>query len=270
VLRWQYGAGDSEFSCYEGGVVELVTDGPQVTLVGASDPFRNDRQDEWNNAGFATGLLSRGDRVVWLDLHEREEPPPDDPVPGIGEEPGYDPRDDESGEEQTDGGDGQGGDEEGEDGGAEERPQSGGEGESEEQSTLAQAFPPSFWAAVLLLALALLAFAAASARRLGAPVPEPLPARVRAAETVRGLGGLYRRARARDASLSTVRAAAVRRLAVHFGLPPDSDVDTVAARLPEQQRAVLTDALVEGDEDLVDRAAAVQRLVRQVIEGEQL
>jgi hypothetical protein len=269
VLRWQYGEDDGiEFRCYEGGVVEVERGGPPVTLVGASDPFRNDRQDEWGNADFATGLLSRGSRVVWLDLHEREQPPAGDPFSGLGEPTTEPPRDDdEPGEDEgSTGGDR----EEPAENGPNGEPQPNGAGERQEQpNPLLAAFPAAFWATLLLLALALIALALASARRLGAPVPEPLPARVRAAETVLGLGGLYRRARADDASLSTVQAAAVHRLAVHFGLPPDSDVDTVSERIPEYDaRAVLGDALQEGD-DLVARAAAVQRLVRYVIEGNQ-
>ena len=269
VLRLRYGADDSVFSCYEGGVVEVERGGPSITLVGAADPFRNDRQDEWNNAGLAAGLLSRGERVVWLDLHEREQPPPRDPLPGA-EDPGYDP-DEQTGEGDSGSGDEAGEDEDGGDG-TEGRPQSGGSGEQEDENPLAAAFPPAFWATVLLLLLALLALAAASARRLGAPVPEPLPTRVRAAETVRGLGGLYRRARARDASLSTVQAAAVHRLAVHLGLPPDSDADTVARQVanhlnasPEEVRDVLAGPAGDTDEDLAEKAAAVQRLVRHVI-----
>jgi hypothetical protein len=260
VLRWQYGDGDSSFSCYQGAVVEFAGDGPAVTLVGASDPFRNDRQGEWANAGFATGLLSRGSRVVWLDLHEREQPPPDDPLPD-GEDPGLDPRPGQSGAGDSDGGtvseppDNGGGND-----GDEGRPQSDGSGE-QHQNPLFSAFPAAFWAAVLLLVLALLALAAASARRLGAPVPEPLPTPVRAAETVRGLGGLYRRAKARDASLTTVRAAAVQRLAAHFGVPPE--------QLPAHLLDALGDGHAEDDDELAEKAAAIQRLVRDVIEGNQ-
>jgi hypothetical protein len=132
-------------------------------------------------------------------------------------------------------------------------------------------FPPAFWATVLVLILALIALAAASARRLGTPVAEPLPTRVRAAETVRGLGGLYRRARARDASLGTLQAAAVRRLAIHFGLPPDSGVDDVAGHVAavigqtvHEVRALLGGGVEDTDEDLAAKAAAVQNLVRYV------
>ena len=103
------------------------------------------------------------------------------------------------------------------------------------------------------------------------PQPEPLPTPVRAAETVRGLGGLYRRARARDASLGTLQAAAVRRLAIHFGLSPDSGVDDVAGPVAavtgqtvHEVRALLGGGVEDTDEDLAAKAAAVQNLVRYV------
>ena len=44
-------------------------------VVGATDPFRNDRLDEHDNSAFAAGLLAARPRLVWLDLHERYEPP---------------------------------------------------------------------------------------------------------------------------------------------------------------------------------------------------
>ena len=100
---------------------------------------------------------------------------------------------------------------------------------------------------------------------------EPLPVRVRAAETVRGLGGLYRRARARDTSLATLQGAAVRRLADHFGMPPDSSTADVAERVAaytgrpvDEVRAVLGAATKDTDRELAEAATAVQNLVRYV------
>jgi hypothetical protein len=266
VLRWAYGETSGQvFRCYDGGVVELNRGDAVITLVGASDPFRNDRLDEHGNAAFAVGLLSRTSRVVWLDLHAREVPPPTpeptirtfEPEPAETEGEGTTIEPDEDGDPSDERGEQPGG-------GA---PQS----DASPPNPLAEAFPPAFWAAVLLLVLAAVALAAASARRLGTPVAEPLPSRVRAAETVRGLGGLYRRARARAASLETLQAAACRRLAVHFGLPPDSTLQVVAARVaaetgePEHEvRALLGGGVEDTDEELATKAAAVQQLVRTV------
>ncbi|WP_306213155.1 DUF4350 domain-containing protein [Actinoplanes sp. RD1] len=251
----------SPVSCYAGGVVEIKG----LTLVGAADPFRNDRAGEHGNAKLALALLARADRLIWLDLHEREqpEPPPatpdeDEPEPQEtipDDEPvGADPWEDDG--RQAPGGPGQ-----------QPVPEAGGEERT--PNPLADGFPPALWATLALLALAAIALAAASARRLGAPVAEPLPAQVRAAETVRGLGGLYRRARARSTSLGTVQAAARTRLIRHFGLPADTSVDVLAARVaavtgrPEDEaRHVLGGSTEDSDEELVRAATEVQDLVR--------
>jgi hypothetical protein len=272
VLRWVYDAAEYQpVRCYADAVVEFRTGRAEVTLIGAADPFRNDRAGERGNAAFAAGLLARSPRVIWLDLHERERAPeptrtpprpldpdataePDDDGYGEGDgEPAY-PQEDPAG-----------GSQEGEDGEAQ------GDGDSLTDSPLAQAFPPAVWATLALLLLAAIALAAASARRLGAPVAEPLPARVRAAETVRGLGGLYRRAGARSTSLRTLQAAARRRLAEHFGLPPESPVDVVADRVAEhtgqpaiEVRHMLGGGVEDSDEELTRAATALQDLVRHV------
>ncbi|HET6531588.1 MAG TPA: DUF4350 domain-containing protein [Actinoplanes sp.] len=266
VLRWRFApTGAERFRCYADAVVELESGGPPLTLVGATDPFRNDRLDEHGNAGFAVGLLARSPRVVWLDLHEREQPPPrvEEPVEEPRGEPEPVPRETGSGDDISG--------ESGEQGTDRGRPEEPAEEPDAAPPPVTDAFPPAFWATVLIIAVALVALALAAARRLGTPVPEPLPTRVRAAETVRGLGGLYRRAHARDASLATVQAAAVRRLARHFGRPPESSVDDVAQRVaghtgqpPGEIRVLLGGGVEDTDEDLAVKAAAVQRLVRQV------
>ncbi|MFI5933130.1 DUF4350 domain-containing protein [Actinoplanes sp. NPDC051494] len=268
-LRWRYSVpGDEPVRCYDSSVVRfrpaLTSD---LTLVGASDPFRNDRAGEHSNQAGAVALLGRDSRVIWVDLHEREQLPPEpsepprEPNPTV--EPDETPDPEQTGEPWDDGeprdtepgegtqaGDGEGGDSE---------------------SPLAQAFPPAVWATLLLLALAGIALALASARRLGTPVAEPLPAQVRAAETVRGLGGLYRRARARGTSLATVQAAARARLLEHFGLPPDTEIDELAVRvaartgLPENEvRHTLGGGVEDSDEELARAASGVQRLVKWV------
>jgi hypothetical protein len=266
VLRWRYRAAEGgELSCYAGGVVELRADDITFTLVGAADAFRNDRAGEHANQAFAVGLLSGTARIVWLDLHEHEPPPPVIYGGGPTAEPDMTGLPDRGG---RDGEPGDDGDDQSSNGGSGDG--NGDGGNSLADSPLGQAFPPALWATILLLALAGAALAAASARRLGAPVTEPLPVRVRAAETVRGLGGLYRRARARDASLATVQGAAVRRLAGHFGLPPDSSTAEVAERVAaytgqpvDEVRAVLGAAAGNTDRDLASAATAVQNLVRQ-------
>jgi hypothetical protein len=254
-----------------------------MTLVGAADPFRNDRAGEHGNQALAVGLLARAPRVIWLDLHEREPAPeptaaPDDPYAtdapgaddgGSGDEPGEgSPEDDPAGDpEGTDQGGDEGGNQGADQGGADAQ----GGGNAVTDSPLARAFPPAVWATLALLVLAAITLAAASARRLGAPVAEPLPVRVRAAETVRGLGGLYRRARARGSSLATLQTAARVRLAEHFGLPGDTPVDEVAGRVAAytgqpvtEVRHVLGGGVEDSDEELARAATTVQNLVRYV------
>jgi len=276
ALRWAYDAhGYAAVSCYLNGLVEFRSSGASMSLIGAADPFRNDRADEHGNQALAAGLLSRAPRLIWLDLHEREPDPvagtlpgedpgswsdPDgEPEDGEGEgngEPGANQQDDPTGETQNG---------EGQDGEAQ------GGGDTVTDNPLARAFPPAVWATLALLALAALALAAASARRLGAPVAEPLPVRVRAAETVRGLGGLYRRAGARGNSLATLQTAACHRLTEHFGMPPDTGLDELAERVAavtgqpvNEVRHTLGGGVEDSDEELARAAMTVQDLVRFV------
>ncbi|MFI5491791.1 DUF4350 domain-containing protein [Actinoplanes sp. NPDC051859] len=275
ALRWRYEAlQDTPQSCYDGGLVELGRTG-QLSLVGAADPFRNDRADEHGNQRLALGLLSRSSRVVWLDLHERE-PAPERTRPPVA--PTADPRDPwGTGDSQGDRADGSGsnGSGDGRAGDPEDSAQGSGRSEQEQDNPLLNAFPPGVWAALLLLVLAAIALALASARRLGSPVTEPLPARVRAAETVRGLGGLYRRAGARSTSLRTVQSAARSRLIEHFGLPSGTSVDELAARVAAETalptddvRHALGGGTEDSDAELVRAATVVQNLVRFVTGGQ--
>jgi hypothetical protein len=180
--------------------------------------------------------------VVWLDLHERERPPP-----GPNFDPDADPQPPTVGP--VDGPD---------------APGDPGQADQPNPPSILDAFPPALWATLALLAFAATALAAAAARRVGTPVAEPLPVRVRAAETVRGLGGLYRRAKADDASLATIQAAARRRLTEHFGLPPDSPPHEIAAYLPGLPPEQVERLLGDPDQDLATTAEAVQNLVRHV------
>src|SRR5690606_20137800 len=133
---------------------------------------------------------------------------------------------------------------------------------------LLDAFPVQLWVVVVLLTGAGVLLAVAAARRLGPPVPEPLPVVVPAAEAVTGRGRLYRRIRARQASLATLRAGALARLARAvdpLSRTPDHGLDvagprrdafirTIAARsgLPEATVAtVLFGPVPTDDEGLV-------------------
>lgn len=247
VYRNRYVASGLAVRCYHDSLVGDRVDDVEVLLVGATDPFRNDRIGEAGNAALATGLLARHGLVIWVDVHARE-PRPQPPPPEF-RLPEY----------QRD--------------------------EVDRTSTgypTVDAFPAQLWVVVVLLLGAGLLLALAAARRLGPPVPEPLPVVVPAAEAVTGRGRLYRRIRARPASLATLRAAAVARLARAidpFARAPDYGLDvagprreafvrTIAARsgLPEDTVAtVLFGPTPTDDEGLVAAVADLDRLVAAVL-----
>jgi hypothetical protein len=121
---------------------------------------------------------------------------------------------------------------------------------------------------VLLLVAGFL-LALARGRRLGAPVAEPLPVTVPAAETVHGRGRLYQRAKARTVALATLRTAARDRLARALDLPAHTPVDVLAAAVAErtgapvdQVLAVLDGPVEAEDAELVRVAAALDALQR--------
>lgn len=229
-------------SCYREALVGMRVGAAEVLLVGADDPFRNDRIGELHNAALATGLLSRYPRVVWLDLRHGEPPPgvvseqpyADRPAapPSLGTGGSPDP------DFPTPFAGGPGNDE---GGGGGNVPQGGGSNGSPPLPV-----PAQFWAVLAMLAVAVMALAFARARRLGPPVTEPLPVLVRGVETVTGRGRLYRRARARGPALKALQAAALQRLLPVLDLPtgptalggreptgmpaPSTVVDAVAAR----------------------------------------
>jgi hypothetical protein len=82
----------------------------------------------------------------------------------------------------------------------------------------------TFWQLVVVVALALLW----RARRAGPVVPEPLPVVVRSAETREGRARLYRQGRSRARAAAVLRTAALRRLAVRLGVPPQAEPSQVA------------------------------------------
>ncbi|MBE7700705.1 DUF4350 domain-containing protein [Oerskovia sp. Sa1BUA8] len=83
----------------------------------------------------------------------------------------------------------------------------------------AAVLPP--WVAVVLVQLLVVALLAAlwRGRRLGPLVTEDLPVVVRAAETTRGRGRLYRRSRSRGHAAAGLRAHSADRIASRLGLP---------------------------------------------------
>ena len=131
---------------------------------------------------------------------------------------------------------------------------------------------PSLW----LGSFALIALILWRGRRLGRLASEPLPVVVRAVETTRSRGRMYRRADDRPYAVSAMRAAARRRLADHLRLgrgASESDVITAVAlhvgRPEEQIGALLAHhAPVPGsDPGLVQLAQELMQLDREVRRG---
>ncbi|MEE6257278.1 DUF4350 domain-containing protein [Plantactinospora sonchi] len=251
--------------CYSGGVARTAWRGNDMVVVGASDPFRNDRIDEWHNLDLATGLLAVHGRVLWLDLADPEQSPPYHPDGELVWTPppsGYGPGPGESeGDGQAD--DPRSGQSRPPD--PQETPQADG---PNSDNPLADAFPPWFWALLAQLALALLVAALWRSRRLGPPVPEPLPVTVPAAETTIGRGRLYHRARAYGPTAGILRAAALHRLGPALNLAPDTPpaelVHAVAARTgrpADDVHHLLFGADPTSNRELLDLARALDRLV---------
>jgi hypothetical protein len=257
--------------CYGTGLMRLIWFRSELVVIGASDPFRNDRIGEHGNEALAAGLLGAHSRVVWLDLHKLEAPPgvTDDPASSGGVPPslGTDPRDGGSGEgEGSRGGEGEGS---GSDGSAgDDAPGESSASNEDSENPLWDAFPAWFWALLIQLALAVVILALWRARRLGPPVTEPLPVTVPAAETVHGRGRLYRRAKARGPTADLLRAATRDRLAPLLTPTPEmSLVDAAAAatgRDREQIEGLLDGPTPESDDDLRRLQADLDALVEAV------
>ena len=252
--------GQSAVRCYEDALVGVRLGVVEVLLVGAGEPFRNDRIGEQHNAALATGLLSGYPTVVWLDL------PRSEPGPAITQPPVAGPaRGQPSGSGLNGGGNGGAGGDGTGDGNA---GGTGDDGASDSKPPLP--VPPQFWAVLAMLAAAAVALALARARRLGPPVTEPLPVLVRGIETVTGRGRLYRRARARSAALTTLRTATLHRLLPLLDLDggeppaPSTVVDGLAARTgwpADDVRETLYGPEPLSDKDLVAAARALDALM---------
>jgi hypothetical protein len=113
--------------------------------------------------------------------------------------------------------------------------------------------------AVLQLGVGVVLLALWRARRLGAPVIEPLPVIVRASETVEGQAELLHAAKARGAAADALRAATIRRLTGSMRLGSSSDPAAVAGMTSEAtgRPAIDIQQVLYGD-DPPDDAALVR------------
>ena len=136
---------------------------------------------------------------------------------------------------------------------------------------ITQVVPPL----VNLLALQLLVVVAAAAvwrgRRLGRIVTERMPVVVRAGETTRGRGRLYRRSRSFGHAAAALRAGATARSCARLGLPrsapPQVVIDALARasrRPPEQIEALLYGPPPTDDHGLAQLARDLDHLESEV------
>lgn len=229
------------YRCYDGGLVGGRWAHLDLVVIGASDPFRNSRIGEHGNARLATGLLGGHERLIWLDLHAPE------PVSYSvleNERLGIDlPDAEEDGQNLADG----------------------------PPNPLWSAVPSGFWPILVQLALVAVLLALWRGRRLGPPVPEPLPVVVPAAETVTGRGRLYARAGARGVALDALRESARHRILAVLDLPPGAGeadvVAAVAARtgMPAAQVSMILNGPEPADDaELMAAVAALDTLVSQL------
>ncbi|MEV4533848.1 DUF4350 domain-containing protein [Asanoa sp. NPDC049518] len=263
VVEGTFGGGYD--ACYDRAVLRFGY--PQeVVVVGAADPFLNGRLDEHDNRTFAAGLLSTRPKLVWLDLHERFEPP-EQPKPSYtpdpsGQETYEQPTEEPAGEytappaRDRDGPPGRG---------------SAGDDDGGDSASITDAFPPWVWAMLATLGAALLLLLLWAGRRLGPAVSEPLPVEVRSGETVLGRGRLYQRAKARGPAAEVLRQAARKRIEPALGLDPEhtpSDVvAAVAARTgrdPAQVDGLLYGPAPAHDDELLDLARALHSVADEV------
>jgi hypothetical protein len=128
---------------------------------------------------------------------------------------------------------------------------------------------PGLWM-IILAAVGLVVW---RARRLGPLAREPLPVAVKATETTRNLGRLYRRSGDRSHAAEALRSAARTRFAERLGLPrrvqPERLVDDVSARTgrpPAEVDALIGVAAAAPTDDraLADLAQRLTELDREV------
>jgi hypothetical protein len=126
---------------------------------------------------------------------------------------------------------------------------------------------PALW----LVVAAVLAAMLWRGRRLGPLVIEPLPVVVKAVESTRGRGRLYRRVRDREHAAAVLRAATARRLLVRLRLPAGTGPDRLARAVADltgtpvdRVREVLAARPVPDDTALTRLAGDLARLEREV------
>lgn len=145
------------------------------------------------------------------------------------------------------------------------------EGGTSGAATIFDLIPQGVTWLVWQLCLALAVAALWKGRRLGPLVSEPLPVVVRASETVKGLGRLYRAHRTRDRAAAALRSACLQRLTPRLGLGPATDPSALTAAVahrmgtrPDWVWHTLFGPAPSSEADLVQLARALDDIERQV------
>lgn len=142
--------------------------------------------------------------------------------------------------------------------------------------SLLDLLPDGFYRLMVQLGVALALFVWASAVRLGRPVREPLLLELPSTSFTDSVAQLYQRGGRRAVAAGWLRRRARRELLHRYQLPPDTGVEQLAAVLaaaaghPEhadRYAAVLRDQEPGSSEELLDVAASIDRLRREVTHG---
>jgi hypothetical protein len=143
-------------------------------------------------------------------------------------------------------------------------------GEGDE--TLADLVSDGVKAAMVQLALAFLVYVLYRARRLGRPVPEPLPVQIAGSELVVAVGELIQQSGDPGRAASVLQEDTRRTLARRLGLAGDADpglvADAVATRVGpdrDQVLGLLTPAPVTDEEALVELAHELDAIRQEIL-----
>jgi hypothetical protein len=136
---------------------------------------------------------------------------------------------------------------------------------------LGDLLPPALWPGLVLGGCVAVAVLLWRGRRFGALTVEPLPVRVRAAESTRSRGVLYHRAGDRGHAAVALRRASLRHARRHLGVgggAPEAVARAVSERTgrdPAQVQALLLDDRSPGsDAELIHLATTLAELDREV------
>lgn len=125
--------------------------------------------------------------------------------------------------------------------------------------------------ALVQLVVAFCVYAWFRARRVGRPVPEPLPTPLAGSELVAAVGGLFQQERDPDRSAELLRDDLRRTLARRLALPPDAPVAEVVAAAerggaePDALTRALAGPPVHSGDELADLARTIDHTRREVL-----